>query len=435
MPPSKLSVAVLLVLALAPTASASATCDAVTTCGARPDNATDCGPALSACVAAGGPCGAPFSTLVIPARSSFLCGSIDLSHTTNLTMRFEDGAAIFGSGDAALYPLQPALPEMNEPQQALQWRALLYARNTSGLTIEGPQSAVLDGLGWPWWANASTLVNQRPKLVEIVDSVDVLLRGMTFRNSPFWTTHTLYSQRVTFVDLTVLAPRAVGNTDGIDPDSCVDVLIDSCFIDVGDDGISLKSGYRVDPVSGVATLLPTRNVLIRNTTVLSRNVAIGSSTWGNITDVRIEGGRIGDDSGSSPWAIKVKTHVPYGGVVENITVSGTRIGRVAPNTWQQRSGGTAIFVLLTPYNTPAFPAGAPRPAATAFRNFTFEHVLATSAHAAGDLVAEAPFAIEGLTMRNVTIGAAAGHAPAWNCQRLVGTVAHGVSPPLPAACF
>ena len=95
---------------------------------------------------------------------------------------------------------------------------------------------------------------------------------MTFRNSPFWTLHTLYCTRVSFLGVTVLAPRAVGNTDGIDPDSCTDVLIDSCFIDVGDDGISLKSDYRVDPVTGTVVLLPTARVHIVNTTVLSRNV-------------------------------------------------------------------------------------------------------------------------------------------------------------------
>ena len=40
--------------------------------------------------------------------------------------------------------------------------------------------------------------------------------------------------------LIVLAPRSVGNTDGIDPDSSENVIIDSCYIDVGDDGISIK---------------------------------------------------------------------------------------------------------------------------------------------------------------------------------------------------
>jgi len=137
-----------------------------------------------------------------------------------------------------------------------------------------------DGCGWSWWAafTNGSLAYQRPKLVEIVDSTDVTLRGLTFRNSPFWTLHTFYADRVTSANLTVLAPRAIGNTDGIDPDLSSDVLIDSCTVDVGDDGISIKSDYRVDPASGNVTVRPSARVTVRNTTALSRNVAIGSST-------------------------------------------------------------------------------------------------------------------------------------------------------------
>jgi polygalacturonase len=431
-----MSMSALLITCLALCAVAvrgGATCDAVRDCGAVADNATNAAPALSACVARGGACGAPGSTVVFAPGASFLVGSIDASNTVNLTLSFGEGAGLFGSADRALFPLQTPLPPTNEPQLPAQWRALFYARNASGLTLEGPRSAVVDGLGWPWWAafDNGTLANQRPKLVELVDSRDVLLRGLTFRNSPFWTLHALYSTRVSFVDLAVLAPRAVGNTDGIDPDSCTDVLIDSCFIDVGDDGISIKSDFRVDPVTGVVTLEPSARILVRNTTVLSRNIAIGSSTYGNITDILFEGGRVGDDAGSSPWAIKIKTHTPFGGVVRNVTVRGTRFGAIAPNTWQQRGGGTAIYVSLTPYNKPDFPPGAPSPAASAFEDIAFEDVHVTSAVAAGDLTAAAPFFVERLSMINVSVG---GTPRAWSCARLAGTVARDVVPPLPSSC-
>lgn len=426
----------LLFAAVSPARARGSTCDVVVTCGAVADNATNAAPALSACVAPGGPCGAAGSTLVFPAGASFLSGSIDLSHTVNLSLSFLPGAGLFGSGDASLYALQASLPPSNMPQYAAQWRALLFARNASGLTIEGSHGAVVDGCGWPWWSAFSngSLVHQRPKLVEIVDSRDVTLRGLTFQNSPFWTLHALYSARVAFVGLTVRAPRAIGNTDGIDPDACSDVLIDSCVIDVGDDGISIKSDFRVDPRDGAVTLVPTARVLIRNTSVFSRNIAIGSSTYGNISDVLIEGGRIGDDAGSSPWALKIKTHTPRGGVVSNITLRGTRIGSIAPNSWQQKTGGTALFILLEAYNNPVFPPGAPDPAASAFTDITIEDVHATSAVTAGNMLADAPFLIERLALKNVTFGKISGTS-AWKCKNLAGTTAEGVIPPLPAACI
>lgn len=150
----------------------AATCDVVTVCGARPDNLTDAAPAISACVAApNGACSPPGSTLLFPAGSAFLCGSIDLSHTINLTLSFGAGAGLYGSSNRSLYPLQPQLPPSNEPQLGAQWRALVFARNTTGLTLDGPASAVIDGCGWAWWAafNNGSLTHQRPKLVEVVD--------------------------------------------------------------------------------------------------------------------------------------------------------------------------------------------------------------------------------------------------------------------------
>ena len=305
----------------------AATCDVILHCGARADNATNAAPALAACIAPGGACSSPGSTLFFPANSLFLTGSLDLSNTTNLTLSFSHGAGLFGSSDPALFPLQQMLPPTNMPQFAQQWTALIYARNVTGLTLEGPPSAVIDGLGWPWWAAFAngSLVHQRPKLVEIVDGERVTFSGLTFRNSPFWTLHTLYSRNVKFLGVTVTAPRHIGNTDAIDPDSCSDVLIENCLLDVGDDGISLKSDFRVDPSTGVVTLLPTERVIVRNTTVLWRNIALGSSTYGNITDILFEGGRIGADEDALPtlWAIKFKTHAPYGGVVRNVTFRGT----------------------------------------------------------------------------------------------------------------
>ena len=80
----------------------------------------------------------------------------------------------------------------------------------------------------------------RPKLIEFYNSTNIVLDRFTARNSPVWFIHPFLSKNIAMTNLTVLAPRAVGNTDGLDPDSCENVLMDSCYIDVGDDGVSIK---------------------------------------------------------------------------------------------------------------------------------------------------------------------------------------------------
>ncbi len=80
----------------------------------------------------------------------------------------------------------------------------------------------------------------RPKLIEFYNSTNILLDRFTARNSPFWFIHPFLSKNIVMTNLTVLAPRPVGNTDGLDQDSSQNVLMDTCYIDVGDDGVSIK---------------------------------------------------------------------------------------------------------------------------------------------------------------------------------------------------
>ena len=90
--------------------------------------------------------------------------------------------------------------------------------------------------------NNETIPNSRmrPKLIEFYNSTNIVLDRFTARNSAVWFIHPFLSKNISMTNLTLLAPRSVGNTDGLDPDSCENVLMDSCYIDVGDDGVSIK---------------------------------------------------------------------------------------------------------------------------------------------------------------------------------------------------
>jgi hypothetical protein len=150
--------------------------------------------------------------------------------------------------------------------------------------------------------------------------------------------------------------------------------------------------------------------------------------------VLIEGGRIGDDAGSSPWALHIKTHTPSGGVVRNITMAGVRLGAIAPNSWQMHHGGQAFILQLSPYNNPPMPPGAPPAAASAFSNITLRNIYVMSAVRAGIFYAEKPFYIDGLELQNVTFGNVSDKSAPWWCNRVAGATAEGVVPPLPTDC-
>ena len=69
----------------------------------------------------------------------------------------------------------------------------------------------------------------------------------------------MYCSNVRIQNLTILAPLNSPNTDGIDPDSSSDVCIEDCYISVGDDVISIKSGW---DEYGVSYRRPSSNIII-----------------------------------------------------------------------------------------------------------------------------------------------------------------------------
>jgi len=56
----------------------------------------------------------------------------------------------------------------------------------------------VDGQGRMWWELwwNRTLVHTRGHLLELMNSENVLVSNLTFRNSPFWTIHPVYCRFV-----------------------------------------------------------------------------------------------------------------------------------------------------------------------------------------------------------------------------------------------
>ena len=60
--------------------------------------------------------------------------------------------------------------------------------------------------------------------------------------SAFWTLHPYACDGVTIRDLRITADPVRGhNTDGIDPDSTRNVLVEGCYVSVGDDAVAIVS--------------------------------------------------------------------------------------------------------------------------------------------------------------------------------------------------
>lgn len=155
----------------------------------------------------------------------------------------------------------------------------------------------------------------RPNLLVLTNCKTILLEGVTFQNSPAWNLHPLLCQDLTLRNLQVKNPWYAQNGDGVDVESCKNVLIEGSTFDVGDDGICIKSGR---DEAGRKRGVPTENVIIRNNVVYHAHggFVIGSEMSGGAKNIWVyDCSFIGTDIG-----LRFKTTRGRGGVVENIFV-------------------------------------------------------------------------------------------------------------------
>lgn len=156
----------------------------------------------------------------------------------------------------------------------------------------------------------------RPNLLVFTRCKKVLLEGVTFQNSPAWNLHPLMCEDLTVRNVYAKNPWYAQNGDGIDLESCKNVLIENSTFDVGDDGICIKSGR---DKWGRDRNMPTENVIIRNCVVYHAHggFVIGSEMSGGARNIWVSNCTfIGTDIG-----LRFKTTRGRGGVVENIYVN------------------------------------------------------------------------------------------------------------------
>src|SRR6187399_2141142 len=155
----------------------------------------------------------------------------------------------------------------------------------------------------------------RPNLVLLTSCKYVLLEGVTFQNSPAWCLHPLMCENLTVRNVFVKNPWYAQNGDGIDAESCKNVLIENTVFDVGDDALCMKSGRDAE---GRKRGMATENVIIRNCTVYAAHggFVIGSEMSGGARNIYVNNCTfIGTDIG-----LRFKTTRGRGGIVENIFI-------------------------------------------------------------------------------------------------------------------
>ncbi|MCB5236438.1 glycoside hydrolase family 28 protein [Niallia alba] len=195
------------------------------------------------------------------------------------------------------------------------YASCLYAENSCNIAITG--FGTINGNGERWWHifrnEREKLLYPRPKLISLDGCENISIKDVSLINSPSWTINPICSNNITIDNLTINNPKDSPNTDGIDPESCSNVRISNCHIDVGDDCIAIKAGTE-DTAERVAC----ENITITNCTMVHGHggVVLGSEMSGDIRNVTISNCIFQD----TDRGIRLKSRRGRGGVVEDIRV-------------------------------------------------------------------------------------------------------------------
>ncbi len=306
----------------------------VTDYGAVGDGVTDCNPAfekaIAACTKAGG------GRVVVPKGTFLTNGPIHLDNNVNLHVT-KDAMIMFGTN------FDDYLPHVRvrwEGTECYSYSPLVYAYKKTNIAITG--TGALNGQAesswamWPVKVKPGSTSNEdlrkmnhnnvpaeeikiygKPTMIEPFECKNVLIEGVTLNDYPFWCVHPTFCTNVTIRKLRIESHNS--NNDGIDPDSCTDVLIEDCWLDQSDDCLAIKAGR---DNSAWRAGKPCQNIIVRNMPTNFEGIAIGSECSGGVRNVFVydcdyEDGNI----------LYCKSNLDRGGFIKDIYIKDLNVGK------------------------------------------------------------------------------------------------------------
>ena len=273
--------------------------------------------------------------VVVPA-GTYHVGSLFLK--SGIEFHLEKDARLLGSTDESQYPVIPSRVAGVE----MEWPAgVVNIFDQHDVAVTG--CGMIDGQGPFWWNKywgddrkggmrkgyterglrwAVDYDCTRPRNVIVMNCENILLSDFTSVRSGFWNVHLCYSKNIHVTGLS-MGDNNGPSTDGIDVDSCKDVLVERCVISCNDDSVCIKSGRDAD---GLRVNRVCEDVLVRDCRLLAGSgITLGSETSGGIRNIRVENITYDGTAGG----FRIKSARTRGGVIENIQVSHLRMRNVS----------------------------------------------------------------------------------------------------------
>ncbi|HEX8462938.1 MAG TPA: glycoside hydrolase family 28 protein, partial [Segetibacter sp.] len=392
--------------------------------------------AIDACTKAGG------GKVVVPA-GSFLTGPIEMK--SNVNLRVERGGLILFTTDLTQYPIIKA----SSTSSNLTPASPIYGYDLKNIALTG--EGIIDGSGqawrpvkkskvnaaeWKelvasggvvtakgdiWWPSPEAMEGEaylaklekekvkptpedylpartylRPYMVMFVNCSNVLVEGITLRNSPKFIFYPSRCTNVVIRKASFFNEWNAQNGDGIDISACKNVVIYQNTISVGDDAICLKSSRGKSDDMNAFQL---ENVVIADNTVYRGHggFVIGSNTDGNMRNIFVTNcSFIGTDIG-----LRIKSNAGRGGLVKDVVIKDIVMSEILEDAilfdtyYEDVAVGKTNDTVRTTL----------RDKTPNFSGFAISNVYCTGAKTAISITGLPELAVNNITFNNVVISA------------------------------
>lgn len=316
-------------------------------------------------------------TVIIPA-GKYLTGTIQIKD--NVILYLSPGSILVGSTGIDDYPeLKVSYRSYTDNYSQ---RALIFAEKQQNIGIFG--YGKIYGQGEQFKEDENAIYKFRPYLIRFVECKNVNLDRINFENGAMWTIHLLACENVNISNIKINS-RCNRNNDGIDIDSCNDVIVSDCHIISGDDSIVLKS---TSPKS-------CKNITITNCVLssLCNALKMGTESNGGFQNITINNCTIYDTPSAG-----IALETVDGGITENISVNNISMQNVK----------CPIFIRLGNRARPCCPDHVVNSAGM-LGKIIITNIVATGADSIGCAISGIQnHYIEELTLRNINISFAGG---------------------------
>jgi len=230
-------------------------------------------------------------------KGIYLCTPLFLK--SNMTIELDQEAVLIGHTDRSLYPILPGYTMTTDESDEYylgtwegnpldSYASLITGINVENVSIIGKGEFNGNGSEGDWWNEPKIKKGAwRPRTLFLNNCNNVIVHGITVKNSPAWTVHPYFSKNLKFIDMKIENPKDSPNTDGLDPESCENIEIIGVHFSVGDDCIAIKAGKLY---MGRKMKTPSKNIIIRNCHMQHGHgaVVIGSEMSGGVQNLDVE---------------------------------------------------------------------------------------------------------------------------------------------------